>query len=316
VRIGTAAPEVVTASVTVIAEDDRLSPEGFAFLPDGTALVATRGGRVVSIGIDGRVGVAVPGPSHGPGSGGLLSITVSPKYAVDRWIYLYFAWETGGHVSRLRLGQAPQEILTGIPGDAYHNCGQLAFGPDGLLYVVTCAVRAGRASNDDPGELDGKVLRITPDGKPAPGNPVPGSPIYSYEPVNGLAWDERGGLFGLRGTDLHQIHRIESGPNGSPAFPRPPAVVSRIATWPAPLRFAGAAAVLHEKLYTIGFYGTDPRGRLLRVDLDGKHPAEVSLAGHGPVRAIAAAPDGTLLVATAEPFAFPPGGRILRVTVP
>ena len=160
-RVDAVPPVVVTASVKVVAEDDGQSPEGFAFLPDGTTLVADRNGRISSIGTDGRLGEAVPGTSVGLLGGGQLGIAVSPTYAVDRWIYLYHAWETGGYVSRLRLGQPPQTILTGIPGDAYFNCGQI------VLRSPTSRHGAGGDVEQAVGPEPGRAGIPSPAGSPS-----------------------------------------------------------------------------------------------------------------------------------------------------
>jgi glucose/arabinose dehydrogenase len=94
-----------------------------------------------------------------------------------------------------RLG-APRTLLTGIPKGAIHNGGRLAFGPDGFLYVTTGETgRSGLAQNGD--SLGGKILRITTDGQPAPGNPFPGSPVWSlgHRNVQGIAWDASGRMW-------------------------------------------------------------------------------------------------------------------------
>jgi glucose/arabinose dehydrogenase len=128
-------------------------PWGVAFLPDGTALVTERGNqvpkaggeavpRILAVTPDGRVREVqrLPEVSTRPGGSGLLGIAVSPRYATDKWVYVYYSTDTDNRIARLHLGEAPQPILTGIPltaGPEYHQGGRLAFGPDGMLYAAT-----------------------------------------------------------------------------------------------------------------------------------------------------------------------------------
>ena len=137
----------------------------------------------------------------GDGEGGLLGIALSPSYESDHLLFAYYTRGDENVIARITYDDAhlsgQRVVFDGIPSGGIHNGGRLAFGPDGYLYVGTGD--AGRGSPaQDKGDLGGKILRITPDGEPAPGNPFGGSPVWSYghRNVQGLAFDESGPAVG------------------------------------------------------------------------------------------------------------------------
>ncbi len=272
-------------------------PWGLAFLPDGTALVT--------------------------GEGGLLGIAVSPTYTRDRWVYLYYTTQDDNRIARLRLGQEPQPILTGIPGGDFHAGGRIAFGPDGMLYAATGETWVAREIAQDRSSLGGKILRITPEGRPAPGNPFPGSAVYSmgHRNVQGLAWDARGRLYAseLGEGRFDELNLIRPGGNygwpvvegvgGDPRF------VDPIATWAPSEASPSGIAVLDGRVYLACLRGQ----RLYRVGLDGRNPRALLVGDYGRLRTVALAPDGSLwlLPPNRDGRMQPPSNaddRVLRLT--
>ncbi|MFW5854306.1 MAG: PQQ-dependent sugar dehydrogenase, partial [Thermodesulfobacteriota bacterium] len=94
------------------------------------------------------------------------------------WIYLSETYgstqDPANRIFRVRKISTPEKeelergvLLDQIPAASYHNGSRLAFGPDGMLYATTGD--AGTPSKAQ--ELEswaGKILRLTPGGKPAP----------------------------------------------------------------------------------------------------------------------------------------------------
>ena len=163
-------------------------PWGLAFLPGGDVLVTERPGRLRLIRGGQLVGTPVATVRAArSGEGGLLGIALDPRFAENRRFYLYYTREKGGRdvngVQRwtlagdARSAREDRFILDDIPAARYHDGGRIRFGPDGMLYVGTGdAGEPARAQ--DRRSPSGKLLRITPDGSPAPGNPIPGSPVF------------------------------------------------------------------------------------------------------------------------------------------
>ncbi|MBL6277372.1 PQQ-dependent sugar dehydrogenase [Micromonospora fiedleri] len=296
-------PETVATGLQV--------PWGMDFLPDGSALVAQRPtGQVVRV----RPGqppesiVQISGVSA-TSEGGLLGLAVSPTYAQDGWIYVYFTTATDNRISRFRLTapQTQQPILTGLARASIHNGGRIAFGPDGMLYVgVGDAGQTATAQN--PQSRNGKILRIRPDGSVPPDNPIAGSPVYSlgHRHVQGLAWDAQGRLyateFGQNTWD--EVNLIVAGGNygwptvegraGDPRFRDP------LITWTPAEASPSGATIAGDRLFVAALRGN----RLWNVPLTGTGsvgtPTAELVGTYGRLRTVEYGPDGWLWVTTSN----------------
>lgn len=291
-------------------------PWGIAFLPDGTALVTERNsGRVLAVKASARGTATGAAPKTGvtefariggvaaSGEGGLLGIAVSPRYAQDGWIYVYYTAAADNRVVRLRAGGSAEPILTGIRKAGVHNGGRIAFGPDGMLYIGT-GDAGDRDAAQDRTTLGGKILRITPDGAPAPGNPFPNSPVYSYghRNVQGLAWDAAGQLYATEfGQNRYdELNRISAGANyGWPVVEGAsdnPDYVPPVATWTTSDASPSGLAILGDKAYVACLRGA----KLYRIGLDGQGGQQLLSGQYGRLRAVTVAPDATLWVSTSN----------------
>ena len=307
--------EVETTVVTAGLE----APWDLVFTPDGEALVSERdSSRLLSIDSSGNVEELQRLPENGTGEGGLLGIALSPNYESDGYIYAYYTTDTDNRVTRFRLGEDPEPILTGIPVLTYHNGGRIAFGPDGNLYVGTGD--AGDTSNSqDLNSLGGKILRVTPDGDVPADNPFSNSPIYSYghRNVQGLAWDEGGQLYATEfGQNRYdEVNRILPGGNygwpeveGEGGFFASGEYIDPIATWATSEASPSGAAILKNGAipqWEGSFFMAALRGqRLYRLALDPSGTVteqEELLSGQaGRLRHVVQAPDGSLWVLTSN----------------
>ncbi|MGW1752700.1 PQQ-dependent sugar dehydrogenase [Streptomyces mirabilis] len=198
-------------------------PWGTYWMPDGqTALITERDDfRVWKVTKDGtktQVGT-VPNAVTTNGEGGLLGVAVDPKWATNHYVYFMHTASEGNRVVRMTYdGSSLTDytiLLQGIKKNRYHNGGRLAFGPDGYLYVSTGEAQTPELAQDKT-SLNGKILRMTTDGKAAPGNPF-GNYVYSYGHRNpqGLAFDRNGRLweaeFGNSSKD--ELNLIKPGAN-------------------------------------------------------------------------------------------------------
>lgn len=218
-----AAPE--SLEVQVVADGLAL-PWDVKLLPDGSALVTERGGRLLAI--DEADGSAEPreisidlSQLFVGSEAGLMGIAVSPEFDQDRTVFLCHAAQPPGErpdvrVTRWTLDDGVTEatqdgvVVDGIPLTSGRHSGcRLLFLPDGTLLVGT-GDAADEANPQGLDSLGGKVLAVTPDGDPAePGGHVEGADprilSYGHRNVQGLALQP--------GTDPATVWSVEHGPD-------------------------------------------------------------------------------------------------------
>jgi glucose/arabinose dehydrogenase len=316
-------PSVVATGLNV--------PWGLAFLPNGDALVSERAtGRIKRIPAGGgtaRTVHRIQGVARNFGEGGMLGIAVSPNYSSDRLVYAYYTSSRDNRVVRFRLGGRSRTVVRGIQRAGNHNGGRIAFGPDGNLYIAT-GDAGNRPSAQDRDSLNGKILRVRPDGSVPAGNPFSGSPVWSlgHRNVQGLAWDGSRRLWATEfGQDSRdEVNLIRKGGNyGWPSvegqgdtqggrFRNP------LVTWSPSQASPSGAAIVGSTLYVGALRGE----RLWQVPLNGASAGSPSPAFEGRfgrIRTVVRAPGGRLWITTSnrDGYGSARGGddRILSVPI-
>jgi len=341
--------------VTVTQGLDR--PWGLAFLPDGRMLVTERAGRLRVVDQDGRLDpVPVAGLPRvdAQGQGGLLDVALHPRYRDNGWVYWSYAQrddkgDNGTEVARGRLAGGPgawrmddvQIIFRMAPksNTGFHFGSRLVFDRDGLLYV-TLGDRGEMARAQKLDDHAGKILRLTDDGRPAPGNPFLGDPkakpeIFSLgnRNVQGAALHPKTGVLwahehGPQGGD--ELNIIRAGVNyGWPVITHGVNYVTGTRIGEGTEKAGMAQPVKYwtpsPAISGMAFYDGDrfPKWRgdvligalrgqaLIRVRLDGERfvEDEFMLVGQLPrVRDVRVGPDGLVYLLTDLP-----NGAILRL---
>ncbi|MDG9718786.1 sorbosone dehydrogenase family protein [Streptomyces sp. DH24] len=314
------------------------SPWGLAPVPGGGLLVSSRDDATITR-IDEKTGRKtelgeVPGVAP-EGEGGLLGIALSPDFAADHMVYAYFTSASDNRIVRMlydakkpageQLG-APDTVFKGVPKGFVHNGGRIAFGPDRMLYAGT-GESGDTGLSQDKESLGGKILRLTPEGEPAPGNPFPDSPVYSYghRNVQGLAWDDEQRLFAAEfgQNTWDELNAIK--PGGNYGWPEAEGrsddagYHDPLAQWGTDEASPSGIALAGGSVWMAGLRGE----RLWRVPLKGTEAAadpQAFLEGdYGRLRTVVAAGDDRLWLATSntDGRGDPKGGddRILELRV-
>ena len=357
------APVVATRdhAVRVVTVTEGLEhPWGLAFLPDGRMLVTERPGRLRVIDRDGRLD---PAPVAGlprvdaQGQGGLLDVALHPQYAGNGWIYWTYAQRdaagnNGTEVARGKLaGSAGSHRMTDVQvlfrmgpktNRGHHFGSRLVWDREGRLFM-TLGDRGDMARAQKLDDHAGKILRLTDEGRPAPGNPfekqagaLPEIFSLGNRNVQGAALHPKTGRLwaiehGPQGGD--ELNLIEAGTNyGWPVITYGANYVTGTKIGEGTHRAGMAQPVKHwtpsPAISGMAFYDGDkfPRWRgdaligalrgqaLIRVRLGGEGGAsfvedEFMLRGHvGRVRDVRVGPDGLVYLLVDHP-----SGSLLRL---
>ncbi|MDD2109095.1 PQQ-dependent sugar dehydrogenase [Pseudomonas asiatica] len=177
-----------TLTVSTLADGLR-NPWALAFLPGGKDMLVTeRAGNLRVVNAEGKVGPPISGVPKvwAEGQGGLLDVVLSPEFAKDRTVYLSYAEEgsdgkAGTAVGRGQLShdRARLENFNVIfrqqpkLSEGNHFGSRLVFDRDGYLFIAL-GENNQRPTAQDLDKLQGKIVRILPDGEVPRDNPFVG----------------------------------------------------------------------------------------------------------------------------------------------
>lgn len=190
------------------------SPWAMAFLPDGHMLVTEKAGRLLLLSTDGQRRTVVQGmPAvDSGGQGALGEVVPHPDFAANRQVYFSYSAPGSPNAIVLARGKLVGDLegarLEGVKTlyrasplkSGGHYAGRIAFSSDGHLFFAMGERQKFTPAQEPDGVL-GKVVRLTMDGKPAPGNPLVAKgfdpAVWSYGHRNplGLAFDPQGRLW-------------------------------------------------------------------------------------------------------------------------
>ena len=208
-------------------------------LPDGRLLITEKAGNLRIVKSTGEISEKITGlpKVDENGQGGLLGITLDPDFVQNRMVYWAFAEPVSGGnhtaVAKGRLSNDESKIENAVviyratPSHKgnLHFGGRVLFDKNGYLFIST-GERSDKSTRPQAQALNsslGKIIRITKDGQPAPGNALASTEgarpeLYSYghrnvqgltiNPETGDLWSNE---FGPRGGD--EINLVVAGNN-------------------------------------------------------------------------------------------------------
>jgi glucose/arabinose dehydrogenase len=320
-------------------------PWDIAFAPDGRMFVTEKAGNILVFASGAANAAQLANNSvsnvRADGEAGVMGIALDPAFATNGFVYVCASRTDSGWVNQVLRYRATGSALTfdgyvirtGMFAGGNHDGCRIRFGPDGKLWVTMGEV-GNPSFSQNPNALNGKILRVNPDGSIPADNPImPGAiartAVYTMGHRNpqGIAFQPGTGLaFAIEhahyvdhttgGASHATVMRLEAGgnyswPNGSgfgykvPVWESHdnPFVATSGGSFVSDARWGGWTGNL--------FLGALSGERLMRLaqNADGTFStASMLFAGtYGRLRGVTEGPDGALYV-TGD------SGIILRVS--
>jgi len=292
-------------------------------LPDGSLLFNRRDAhniaRLIPGGAKTIIGT-VPNVQSTGGEGGLTGLEINPKtFNTDHWLYIMHTSPSDNRIVRIKydpgtnslVNSTEQILLTGIKRNTFHNGGRLRWGPrDGKLYASTGDAQSG-ANAQNKSSLNGKILRLNPDGSVPSDNPF-GNYVWSFGHRNpqGLAFDSQGRLWEQEFGDSQQDETNLIRKGGNYGWPNCEGRISHggggcattgfiapVHTYPVGQGSCSGLTVIRDVIYIACERGT----RLYREVISGDGVSTVEqffVNTFGRLRTVEPAPDGGMWMAT------------------
>jgi glucose/arabinose dehydrogenase len=210
------------------------TPWALDFAPDGRIFITERPGRIRIV-IKGQLQSEpwIALQVAAVGEAGLMGLALDPQFAQNRYVYVAYTYRAANGRLQNRLvrlredtttakGALDKVLIDNVAGANNHDGGRVKFGPDGKLYWTMGDAQITRLAQN-LSSLNGKILRLNPDGSIPTDNPFPNSYVYSYGHRNpqGLAWQPRTvrlyatehGPSGFQGCCRDEVNYIQPGKN-------------------------------------------------------------------------------------------------------
>jgi len=264
-------------------------PVSLKFAPDGRIFFTEKDTGNIRIILENGTLLATPfvtvSPIFTDGEAGLLGIALDPSFSSNGYVYVYYTDRdpqnyTQGHVRRYTAtGNTGGDqvsifnVTSSAPNTIYHNGGYIKFGPDGRLYAQVGEFhQSSQAQNQ--GTMDGKILRMNPDGSLPSDNPFAESLVWALGIRNAFGFDFDSSNGRLIATEAgpssdDEINIIVKGGNygwptcTGPCNPHNPAFIDPIVDFNPVVTPTGIATV-EPNVYYFGEWNT---GNLVRLNL-------------------------------------------------
>ncbi|WP_052430576.1 PQQ-dependent sugar dehydrogenase [Hymenobacter sp. DG25B] len=328
--------QVGNTTVTVTTLATQLdTPWELLWGPDNFLWLTERPGRISRINpTTGEVALLLTVPEVAEeGEGGLLGMALHPAFATSPYVYVVYTYLASGQIREKLVRytytggtlNSPVSLIAEIPAARIHSGSRLLFLPDGNLLMST-GDAADQSTPQNTVSLNGKTLRLAPDGSVPADNPQPGQYQYTLGHRNpqGLALGPNGRIYSSEhGPDSNdEVNLIEAGRNyGWPtvkgfcdepaekAFCTDKNVKEPLFAWSPTLAVSGLAYYNHPAIpewRNSLLLNSLKAGQLLQLPLqaDGaslqSQPVLIFNRQFGRLRAICVAPDGRVFLGTSN----------------